>query len=361
MRKLLPVIICLCFVFSSCSSGAESKSKSSVKEKADTSTVSKTLSTEIPTTSPTQKSGVKNSVITSKTKTKKSVSAADLNNIPEFTDSPSVELNNNQPLFSAKEKQNKKSFESYSKLDKLGRCGTAYANISTDLMPRSKRGDISSVHPTGWVQNEYAFISDGHIYNRCHLIGYQLTGENANKRNLITGTRYMNVKGMLPYEEKVTNYIKSTKNHVLYRVTPVFKGGNMLADGVEMEAWSVEDNGKGICYNVFCYNVQPGVMITYANGKNKADGTVKGNISAKSSGKYNKSKTYKYKKHSKSSSYNKSENASDEYILNTNSRKFHLKSCGGVQNMSAKNKKTFKGKRSKLIEQGYKPCGLCKP
>lgn len=285
--------------------------------------------------------------------------AVSVKDIPEYSKTPYAVLNNNKPNFTDKEKQKKKSFEKYSRLDKLGRCGVAYANISTDLMPRKKRGNISEVHPTGWIQNEYAFISDGHIYNRCHLIGYQLTGENANKRNLITGTRYMNVEGMLPFENEVANYITSTKNHVLYRVTPIFEGDNLLASGVEMEAWSVEDNGKGVCFNVYCYNVQPGVMITYANGNNKADGTVKGNITGKSYSKGNKSKTYTYNK--KSSNKNKSASASGTYILNINSKKFHLPSCSGTRNMNPKNRKTYKGKRSQLIKEGYDPCGWCKP
>jgi DNA-entry nuclease len=276
-----------------------------------------------------------------------------LNEIPEYKNSPYVELNNNNPDFTEKEKQNKKSFEKYSRLDKLGRCGTAYANISTDLMPDEKRGSISSVHPTGWVQNEYAFVQDGHIYNRCHLIGYQLTGENANERNLITGTRYMNVEGMLPFENKVAEYVASTENHVLYRVTPVFEGDNLLANGVEMEAWSVEDGGKGVCFNVYCYNVQPGVMITYANGNNKADGTVKGRFTGNASGKGNKKNTYTYKK-SKS-------NSTETFVLNINSKKFHLPSCDAVKKMKPKNKKTYKGKRSELIKSGYEPCGMCKP
>lgn len=282
--------------------------------------------------------------------------AVDLNSIPEYKDSPYIELNNNIPNFSDKDKVNKKSFEKYSRLDKLGRCGTAFANISTDLMPDKKRGNISSVYPTGWVQNEYAFISDGHIYNRCHLIGYQLTGENANKRNLITGTRYMNVEGMLPFENEVAEYVTSTENHVLYRVTPIFNGDDMLASGVEMEAWSVEDNGKGICFNVYCYNVQPGVMITYANGNNKADGTVKGKITGSSSSKGNKSKAYTYKKKSK-----KAAAEAGKYILNINSKKFHLTSCSSISHMSSKNKKAYNGKRSELIKQGYKPCQMCEP
>lgn len=283
-----------------------------------------------------------------------SKTSAQLGNVPEYTDSPYVEINNNTPNFTDKEKQKKKSFEKYSRLDKLGRCGVAFANVSTDTMPGEKRGSISSVHPTGWVQKEYAFISDGHIYNRCHLIGYQLTGENANKRNLITGTRYMNVDGMLPFEDKVAQYVRSTRNHVLYRVTPVFEGENLLASGVEMEAWSVEDSGKGVCFNVYCYNVQPGVMITYANGNNKPDGTVTGKITGKTKSKGNKSKAYTYSKRGSTAS-------SGTYILNTGSKKFHLPNCAGVKNMSAKNKRTYKGKRSELINKGYDPCGMCNP
>ncbi len=265
--------------------------------------------------------------------------------IPQYSGEPSVKLNNNKPKFTDKQKKKTKSFEKYSRLDRLGRCGTAYANISTDLMPKEKRGDISSVHPTGWRQKEYAFISDGHIYNRCHLIGYQLTGENANERNLITGTRYMNVDGMLPYENKVAEYIHTTKNHVLYRVTPVFEGENLLASGVEMEAWSVEDNGRGVCFNVYCYNVQPGVIITYANGQNKADMTFRGKITGKSSTKGNKSKTSKSKL--------------TTFIINKNSGVFHLKSCKGVKNMNPNNKRVYKGKKSELIKKGYTPCGYC--
>lgn len=277
----------------------------------------------------------------------------DISSIPEYSGKPYVEINGNKPSFTDKEKTKTKSFEKYSRLDRFGRCGTAYANISTDIMPSKKRGNISSVHPTGWVQKEYAFISDGHIYNRCHLIGYQLTGENANERNLITGTRYMNVDGMLPFENKVAEYVTSTENHVLYRVTPVFENDNLLANGVEMEAWSVEDNGKGVCFNVYCYNVQPGVMITYTNGNSHADGTIKGKITGKSSTKGNKSKTYTY---SKSSSTN-----SGTYILNVNSRKFHLTSCQAVTQMNPSNRKTYKGKRSDLIKQGYDPCQMCNP
>ncbi len=270
-----------------------------------------------------------------------------LSNIPEYSGKPYVVINNNIPNFSEKEKSRTKSFEKYSRLDIYGRCQAAYANISTDLMPRKKRGKINSVYPTGWVQRDYAFIRDGKIYNRCHLIGYQLTGENANERNLITGTRYMNTEGMLPFENKVAEYVTSTKNHVLYRVTPVFERENLLANGVEMEAWSVEDNGKGICFNVYCYNVQPGVMITYANGNNRADGTIKGKVTGKYSTKGNKSK--------------KSKNKSGTYIVNINSMKFHIQGCEAIEKMSSKNKKVYKGKRADLIKNGFEACQMCEP
>lgn len=273
-----------------------------------------------------------------------------IEDIPAYSGKAYVELENNQPNFTDSQKQKVKSFERYSKLDRLGRCGVAYASISTDLMPTEKRGSISSVKPTGWMQNEYAFISDKHIYNRCHLIGYQLSGENANERNLITGTRYMNAEGMLPFENLVAEYVTSTGNHVLYRVTPIFEGDNLLASGVEMEGWSVEDNGKGVCFNVYCYNVQPGVSITYANGNNKADGSIK--VTGKSS------VSTKSKVSIKS---NKSSSVTAKYILNISRKKFHSPDCSSVSKMNSENKKTFTGNRSELIKQGYDPCGMCKP
>lgn len=187
-----------------------------------------------------------------------------LNNIPEYTNNIYIEINNNTPYFEEKE-HTTKAFENYSQLDNLKRCGVAYANICKEIMPTEKRGDISSVKPTGWKQAKY----DGKfLYNRCHLIGYQLAGENANELNLITGTNYFNVEGMLPFENKVAEYIdKNNKNHVLYRVTPDFKGDNKVASGVEMEAYSVEDNGQGISFNVYVYNIQPGITINYQTGE----------------------------------------------------------------------------------------------
>ena len=189
----------------------------------------------------------------------------DLNTIPEFTNEPYIVLNNNQPEFSD-EDFNKKSFEEYSKLDYLGRCGTAFAKVGIETMPTEERGEIGMVKPSGWKTIKYDNIDGKYLYNRCHLIGYQLTGENANEENLITGTRYMNVEGMLPFENMVAEYVRKTENHVLYKVTPIFEGENLLANGVQIEAKSVEDSGEGICFNVYVYNNQPGIIINYTNG-----------------------------------------------------------------------------------------------
>lgn len=186
-----------------------------------------------------------------------------------YNGEPYVELNDNVPNFTTREKNNAKAFENYHRLDALGRCGTAYANICKELMPTEKRGAIGMVKPSGWNTVKYDVVDGKYLYNRCHLIGFQLAGENANKKNLITGTRYLNVDGMLPFEDEVADYVKDTDQHVLYRVTPVFKGDNLVAEGVEMEAYSVEDKGKGICFHVFVYNVQPGVTIDYATGKSR--------------------------------------------------------------------------------------------
>ena len=190
-----------------------------------------------------------------------------MENIPPYDGMPYVVFNDNQPSFTA-EDMTDVSYEFYSDLDELGRCGVTEACIGRDLMPTEKRGDISSVKPTGWVQNQYDFVDGKSLWNRCHLIGFQLAGENANECNLITGTRYLNVEGMLPFENLVADYVKETDNHVLYRVTPAFQGTELVARGVQMEAYSVEDSGDGVCFNVFCYNVQPGVEIDYATGDN---------------------------------------------------------------------------------------------
>ena len=195
----------------------------------------------------------------------------DLNEVPDYIGSPYVEINDNVPQFSDEDK-NSSSFESYSELDYLGRCGTAYANLSKELMPTEERGEIGSVKPSGWHTVKYPeLIDDRYLYNRCHLIAFSLAGENANENNLITGTRYMNMQGMLPFEREVLDYINDTNNHVLYRVTPCFSGEDLVARGVHIEAYSIELQGTGISFNVFVYNVQPGIVIDYSNGDSEVE------------------------------------------------------------------------------------------
>ena len=258
-----------------------------------------------------------------------------------YTGQPYVAVNGNLPYFTDTEKQMTSAFELYSDLDSLGRVGVAYANLCKELMPNEPRESLSSVTPTAWHNKKYDFVDAKWVYNRAHIIGFQLAGEQANKLNLMTGTRYFNVQGMLPFENMVADYIRSTKNHVLYRVTPVFVGDNLLAEGVLMEAWSVEDNGDGICFNVFCYNVEPGVEFNYATGENWASDTPPIIDNTENEGTTNtEMKTY---------------------ILNTNTKKFHKEDCGSAKTISEKNKEVFTGYRSDLIDDGYSPCGNCKP
>lgn len=194
--------------------------------------------------------------------------------IPEYEESAFIVVNGNIPAFPDEDK-GRGSFERYSPLDGLGRCGMAYANVGRDIMPDEKRGSIGSVKPAGWHTVKYSHVDGKYLYNRCHLIGFQLTGENANRENLITGTRYLNAEGMLPFENMTADYVKETGNHVLYRVTPIYDGNDLIAKGVQMEACSVEDEGEGVCFNVFVYNVQPGVEIDYATGESRpAEGSV---------------------------------------------------------------------------------------
>ena len=254
-----------------------------------------------------------------------------LSDVPEFSGEPYVVINDNEPSFPA-EDFTSEGFEEYSPLDDLGRCGVAYANVGLETMPTEERGSISNVKPTGWKSVQYDFVDGKSLYNRCHLIGFQLTGENANRQNLITGTRYMNVDGMLPFENLVADYVKETENHVLYRVTPIFEGDNLVASGVQMEAQSVEDKGAGVCFNVYVYNNQPGVTIDYATGDSWASDEVPADTGKEST-----------------------------YILNTSSRKFHKPDCGSVETISPSNKKSYTGTREELINQGYEACGKCKP
>lgn len=255
--------------------------------------------------------------------------------IPAYSGSPYVAVNDNIPFFTDEELTTQ-SFETYSELDSLGRCGVAYACIGQDLMPTEDRESISEVTPSGWNNKEYDFVDGGWLYNRCHLIGFQLTGENANEKNLITGTRSMNVDGMLLFENMTADYIKETGNHVMYRVTPVFEGDELVPRGVLMEGKSVEDNGEGILFNVFVYNVQSGVEIDYMTGDSKL--TEAGG-----------------------SESSEQDSAEGEYILNTNTKKFHLPDCSSVTDMDEDNREGFSGSREELIDMGYEPCGHCNP
>jgi len=268
-----------------------------------------------------------------------------IDQVGAYSGNPYIAINNNVPYFTDSEMTRTDAFETYSNLDSLGRCGVAYANICNELMPTEERGEIGSIKPSGWhTANYHEYIDGNYLYNRCHLIGYQLSGENANEKNLITGTRYLNVQGMLPFENEVADYVESTGNHVLYRVTPIFEGNNLVASGVLMEAYSVEDQGKGIMFNVYCYNVQPGIVIDYATGDSQlsSDATPIQNqeVTTESSG---------------------TQTEAADYVLNTNTKRFHYPDCKSVTDMKEKNKQYYHGSREDLINQGYKACGNCQP
>lgn len=285
--------------------------------------------------------------------------AFSLSSIAEYTDKPYVAVNGNVPYFTESELTDQ-SYEYYSDLDALGRCGTACASIGQDLMPTEPRGSIGMVKPTGWHTVRYDDLVDGkYLYNRCHLIGYQLTGENANTKNLITGTRYLNIDGMLPFENMVADYVKETGNHVMYRVTPIFEGDNLLANGVLMEGYSVEDNGAGICYCVYAYNVQPGVEIDYATGDSKrADSS---NTAQTPSTVAPVPAQEPDDSVSPDNPGTGNDTVQTDYFLNTNTKKFHYPTCSSVKDMKDKNKQEFHGTRDEVITNGYSPCGRCKP
>ena len=320
MTKKLTIITILLLVLllGGCSDDAE---KSTDKTDSAKATTAQTYGTTAPSSQP---EGKESSVPegTAKNKTGGSVAFE----IPEYEGRPSVEINGNIPQFDDSIKTTE-SFEEYEPLDKHGRCTTAIANLSTDTQPAldETRGDISAVHPSGWMS--------GQGWERCHLIGWQLSGENDNPRNLVTGSHYMNVDGMLPYENKIDWYISDTGNHVLYEVTPIFEGKESVCKGVHMQAESVEDDGSGISFNVFCFNVSPGRKIDYKTGAV----TVIDEEAV-------------------------SRNAFERgYVLNTNTMRFHYPSCSSVANMAEHNKETANTSREELIKRGYAPCGNCEP
>ena len=347
-----------------------------------------------------------------------------ISDIPTYAGKPSVEINGNHPFFTDDD-LDAGPFETYSELDNLGRCGQAYALVGDETMPRTKRRSIGMIKPSGWHLSEYEWVEGRHLFNRCHLIAFSLAGENDNPQNLITGTRTMNALGMLPYEEETVAYIDQTGNHVLYRVTPMFDGDNLVASGVLMEAKSVEDDGDGIQFCVWCYNVEPGVVIDYATGDNRAgdplteryadnardqsseSGTDKPSSSSQSETDRSPSETGNTHDENATSSSDsqpreshadsrdpndrpgsaaaasgagaaggvgKSSNAADPntdpkttdehahaYVLNVNTHRFHRPDCPSVATIKEKNKRETEATKSELIDQGFKPCGVCNP
>lgn len=379
LSYFLTLLLCMCMLVG-CGSGAATQvmlkaedsetesyvetvqTESTENDPGDETEIQTAAETEIQAAAQVQSDDSKQKVV--HTGTASAFNAAD---VPAYSGEPYTAVNNNEPYFTS-DNLTTEAFENYSELDALGRCGVAYANVCLETMPTEKRGSISEVKPTGWHSVKYDNVDGKSLYNRCHLIGYQLTAENANQQNLITGTRYLNVDGMLPFENMVDDYVKETDNHVLYRVTPIFTGDNLVADGVLMEGYSVEDEGDGICFCVYAYNVQPGITIDYATGdswlsseKGNSDSSSGGN-SAVSQSAADKSGTQQAAVQTESVKETSAPvSTGTEYILNTNTKKFHYPSCSSVKQMKASNKKEYTGSRDDLIAQGYDPCKKCNP
>ena len=344
-RLLLPLIMALCMVFTACgsvSSDSPQTNAVSVDIVAEEETVNDNVAAD--DLKETGEPASEQEIPSDKAKAAfESAEPLDLSNIPKYDGTPYVAINNNIPVFSDSD-FNTASFETYSELDAMGRCGVAFANIGVDLMPTEERGSIGQVKPTGWHTVKYDNVDGKYLYNRCHLIGYQLTAENANEQNLITGTRYLNVEGMLPFENMVADYIKETENHVLYRVTPVFDGNNLVASGVQMEAMSVEDQGDGILFNVYCYNVQPGISIDYTTGESQPE-----------------SASAETEKTSTDVQQSETSELKTKYILNTNTKKIHKLDCTSVSEIQKENRQEVTKSKIELIGEGYEPCKRCKP
>lgn len=379
LSYFLTLLLCLCMLVG-CGSGAATQvmlkaedsetesyvetvqTESAENDPGDETEIQTAAETEIQAAAQVQSDDSKQKVV--HTDTASAFNAAD---VPAYSGEPYTAVNNNEPYFTS-DNLTTEAFENYSELDALGRCGVAYANVCLETMPTEKRGSISEVKPTGWHSVKYDNVDGKSLYNRCHLIGYQLTAENANQQNLITGTRYLNVDGMLPFENMVADYVKETDNHVLYRATPIFTGDNLVADGVLMEGYSVEDEGDGICFCVYAYNVQPGITIDYATGdswlsseKGNSDSSSGGNSTVSQSA-ADKSGTQQAAVQTESVKETSAPvSTGTEYILNTNTKKFHYPSCSSVKQMKASNKKEYTGSRDDLIAQGYDPCKKCNP
>lgn len=347
VSAVLAILLTVCLLFSGCAAGISDTSAAS-SAPASTQLVTEYGASEQNVTYEQPQNTTEPSTTTEAETTEPSTQTppaseeeheASLASIPVYAGTPYVVINDNVPGFSSTD-YTTQSYERYSDLDRLGRCGAAMACIGWDIMPTEERGEIGQVKPTGYQTVKYDCVEGKYLYNRCHLIAYQLSGENANTKNLITGTRYMNTEGMLPFENMVADYVQETGNHVLYRVTPIFEGDNLLATGVQMEACSVEDEGDGICFNVFVFNVQPQIVINYTNGdssyaddaSNAAEGVTE------STGE-----------------------AAISYVLNTNTKKFHYPTCSSASRIKESNKEYYTGSREVLIERGYDPCKNCNP
>ncbi len=371
LSYFLTLLLCMCMLVG-CGSGAATQVMLKAED-SETESYVETVQTESTENDPGDETEIQAAAQVQSDDSKQKVvhtgtaSAFNAADVPAYSGEPYTAVNNNEPYFTS-DNLTTEAFENYSELDALGRCGVAYANVCLETMPTEKRGSISEVKPTGWHSVKYDNVDGKSLYNRCHLIGYQLTAENANQQNLITGTRYLNVDGMLPFENMVADYVKETDNHVLYRVTPIFTGDNLVADGVLMEGYSVEDEGDGICFCVYAYNVQPGITIDYATGdswlsseKGNSDSSSGGN-SAVSQSAADKSGTQQAAVQTESVKETSAPvSTGTEYILNTNTKKFHYPSCSSVKQMKASNKKEYTGSRDDLIAQGYDPCKKCNP
>lgn len=330
MRKnLLLLALSFVFILSSCGRNADN-----VISKSQPAVTQSPIVTQAPTPEPTEEP-IKQYTL-------------NISDIPAYSGNPYITINNNIPLFTDAD-MTTEPFERYSPLDSLGRCGVAYANICRELMPTEERQGIGQVKPAGWHTVRYEVVGEGSagfLYNRCHLIAHELAGEDANLQNLITGTRYMNMAGMRGFEDNVANYVRSTGNHTLYRVTPIYDGNNLLCLGVQIEAKSVEDNGNGICFNVFCYNVQPHIIIDYATGESWLEETAA---------------EPQTDNETQENSVDSVSSEAATYILNTNTKKFHYPYCSSVNDMKEKNKREFTGNRDDVTNQGYVPCQRCCP
>ncbi|MDD8048604.1 MAG: DNA/RNA non-specific endonuclease [Thomasclavelia sp.] len=324
---LISFLLCISLV------GCTSTTKDSTSKKEDSSN---NQTTKI----------IQNENADNSTPSSSSTTTFDVSSVPAFSGKAYVAINNNNPYFT-KSDYTTTSFEKYSSLDSLGRCSFAYACVGKDIMPTTKRGSIGSVKPTGWQTIKYDSVDGKYLYNRCHLLAYELTGENANNQNLITGTRYLNINGMLPFENMIADHIKEVNDHVMYRVTPIFEGNNLVASGVLMEGYSVEDNGAAIKFCVYVYNVQPGITIDYSNGNSSSDSTSTNYTPVTPTPEVSPTPA--------------TDNTTATYVLNTNTKVFHKDSCWCIKRMADKNKQIITTSPSSLEAQGYSRCKVCNP